>query len=365
MIDIEKLDKQSYTNKVVQMYEELNTELVNDILKKIKEQGNFTTVTKHQLKVLAKRGGTELFKSALKKTNLLSAKRKQELLNFFSQVINEDLYDYKDLYENKDLPLELSESQLKILNEMVKLTDSELQNFTKTIAFSSQKEFVNAVDKMYQQVVTGGIDFQSAFRKTTNDLAEKGVTLPMKNGNNRSIEAAVRQNVLYGIRRTSQQINDDLIDYLGADAVQINISRNCRPSHQVINGKVFSLKKNNKKYPYFKKEYQELLEDYNCQHYKSPFIIGISEPMYSDNEINKANSRTVNYKGDKIPYYEATQKQRALERAVRNAKKAYMNSKTNENKAQISQAQKKIREFLKETGLERNYDREYYASYNK
>lgn len=364
MIDIQKLDKKSYTNEIVKMYEELNTELVNDILKKIKEQGNFTTVTKHQLKVLVKRGGTELFKSALKKTNSLSAKRKKELLNFFSEVINSDLSDYKDLYESKDLPFELSKSQLKILNEMIKLTDKELQNFTKTIAFSSQKEFVNAVDKMYQQVVTGGIDFQTSFRKVTNDLAKKGVTLPMKNGYNRSIEAAVRQNVLYGVRRTSQLINDDLIDYLGADAVQINISQNCRPNHQVINGKVFSLKKNNRKYPYFKKEYQELLDDYNCQHYKSPFIIGVSEPVYSDKEINKANSREVSYKGNKIPYYEATQIQRALEREIRNAKKAYMNDSSKENKLKISIAQKKIRDFLSETGLERDYSREYYAGYN-
>lgn len=364
MIDIEKLDKQSYTNKVVQMYEELNTELVNDVLKKIKKQGDFTSVTRHQLKVLANRGGKEMFKEALKKTNLLSAKRKQELLKFFEEVVNSDLSDYKILYDEKGLPYELSEGQLKIFNEMVKLTDGELNNYTQTIAFSAQKDFVNTMDSVYKQVVTGGTTFNKAFRKATNELASKGITLTMKNGKKRSIEAAVRQNLMYGLRQTTQLINDDLVDYLDADAVQINISRNCRPTHKDINGRVFSLKRNNKHYPYFKKEYQELLGDYNCQHYKSPFIIGVSEPIYTDEEINEANNRTVNYNGKEIPYYEATQKQRALERAVRSAKKTYMSSQTKENKAKISKAQKKVRDFLKETGLERNYDREYFAGYN-
>lgn len=365
MVDIEKIDRQSYTNEIVKMYEELNTELVNDILKKIKEQGNFSSATKHQLKVLANRGGKELFKSSLKKINSLSTKRKQELLKFFEQVINDDLSDYKTLYDNKNKSYELSEGQLKIFNQMLKQTNNELQNFTKTIAFATQNEFVGIVDKMYKQLVTGGMDFQTCFRKATNELASKGVTLTMKNGYNRSIEAAVRQNVLYGLRQTTQSINDDLVDYLGADAVQINISQNCRPSHQVINGKVFSLKRNNKHYPYFKKEYQELLEDYNCQHYKSPFVIGVSEPIYTDDEIKRANERTVNYKGEKIPYYEATQKQRALERAVRNAKKTYMSNQTKENRAKVTMAQRKVREFLQETGLERQYSREYYAGYNK
>lgn len=363
MVDIEKLEDASYSNEIVKMYERLNTELVNDILRKINEYNNISTFTKSQLRKLAKRGGIELFKQALIKTNRLSASRKSELLQLFSKIINEDLSDYKDLYEERDKPFELSKSQLKLLNKMVKLTDKELKNFTRSIAFRTQQEFISAVDDMYVQVVTGGIDYQTAFRKTTNKLAEKGITLVTKGGVHRSLEAAVRQNVLYGARRTSQLINDDLIEELEADAVQINISQNCRDSHIPINGKVFSLKKNGK-YPYFAKGLSNLLNDYGCQHYKSPFIIGVSKPIYSNSEIKKINNRKVNFKGEKVPYYEATQMQRALERNIRNTKKAYMNSQTKENRQKVSLAQKKMRNFIKETGLERKYNREYYAGYN-
>lgn len=364
MIDVEKLNQKSYTNKVVKMYEELNTELVSDILKRIEKEGSIASFTKYQLRVLSRRGGAEIFKQTLKKINFLSERRKKELLNLFSEIINDDLSDYKELYKKRDLPFKLSKNQVKIFNEMVKLTDNELKNFTRTIAFSTQTEFVNALDKMYQQVVTGGIDFDTAFENTTKELAKKGINLKMKNGVTRSIEAAVRQNVLYGIRRTSQQINDDLIDYLGADAVQINISHNCRPSHRSINGKVFSLDKKNKKYPFFSKKYSDLLNDYGCQHYKSPFIIGVSEEIYTDEEIEQDNSAEVTFNGKKIPYYEATQKQRALERQIRDSKKMYLNMKTIENKNRIKNSEKNLLAFLKETGLYRDKQREFFAGYD-
>lgn len=364
MLNIEKLDNQSYSNAIVSMYEELNTELINDVLERVENTSEINTVTQSQLKRIAERGGKELFTEALKKADSLSALRRQELLALFTEFIKDDISDYKTLYDERNLPFELTEEQLKLFNNMVTLTDGELQNFTNSIAFATQQTYIDAVDNMYKQVVTGGLDFQTAFRKTTNALASQGIKLTTSNGATRSIEAAVRQNVLYGLRRTSQLINDELIDYLEADAVQVNISQNCRPSHQIINGKVFSLKQNNSKYPYLKKEYQALFDEYNCQHYRSPFIIGVSEPIYSDKEINEANNRTVTYKGEEIPFYEATQRQRALERAVRNAKKTYMNDQSVENKAKISIAQGNIREFIKETGLTRYYNREYYAGYN-
>lgn len=364
MLDIEKLNDISYTNKVISMYEELNTELTKDILKRISETREFNSYTKTQLRSLARRGGTDIFFDVLRKVNSLSSSRKKELINLFSGIINDDLSDYKDLYEYRDIDFKLSKSQLSILNRMVKLTDSELSNYTKTIAFSCKKEYVNAIDKMYQQIVTGGMDFNTAFRYTTNDLVDKGITLPMANGKSRSIEASVRQNVMYGLRKTSQMINDDLIDYLEADAVQINISHNCRDSHIPINGMIFSLDKNKKEYPCFTEELSSLMEEYNCQHYKSPFIIGVSEPVYTKTEISDANNKLIFYNGKYIRYYKATQMQRSIEREIRNTKKKYLNSNDLKDKMKVEKCWKKMRDFINQTGLTRHYDREYYAGYN-
>ena len=180
----------------------------------------------------------------------------------------------------------------------------------------------------------------------------------MKNGQNRSLEAAVRQNVLWGVRQNARELNKDIGRYLGCDGVQINISPNCRDDHIPINGQVFKL--NSRAW----RRHKHLLNDFGCQHYESYIITDIEEKIYTDEEIKTANNRTVKYKGENIPYYEATQRQRALERNIRKAKMVYMSEPTKENKALVSQQQANIRKYLKETGLERQYDREYYAGYN-
>lgn len=359
MLTPDYLDKKMYVNKVVEMYQELNTKLTKQIISKLKESGDLSTFTKAQIRTLAKRGGREIFIESLKTTSSLSAKRKKELAALFTEITKHDLESYKSLYDYRGKEMQLSEEQLKILNNAVRITDKELNNFTKTIAFSCQQNYVDALDEMYLQVGTGAVDYQTAFRKTTNALAEKGVTLPMKNGVNRSLEASVRQSVLWGIRQNARELNKDIGRYLGCDGVQINISPNCREDHRPINGQVFKL--NSRVW----RRYKHLLNDFNCQHYETYIVMDIEENIYSDEEINEANNRTVKYGGKDIPYYEATQKQRALERQIRNAKKTYMAEPTKENKASVSKAQASMRKFINETGLERQYDREFYSGYNK
>lgn len=358
MLTPEYLDKKIYVNKVVEMYQELNTKLTKQIISKLKENGDISTFTRHQLKTLAKRGGKEVFIEALNTTSALSSKRKKELVALFTEITKHDLQSYKSLYDYRGKELKLTEEQLKILNNAVRATDKELKNFTKTISFSCQQNYVDALDEMYLQVGTGAVDYQTAFRQTTNLLAEKGITLIQKNGGNRSLEASVRQSVLYGVRQNARAMNKDVGKYLGCDGVQINISPNCRDDHRPINGQVFKL--NSRAW----QNHKHLLEDFNCQHYESFLILDIEDNIYTQEEIDEANNRTVKYKGEEIPYYEATQKQRALERNIRNAKKTYMSSPTKENKANVSKQQANMRKYLKETGLERQYDREYFAGYN-
>lgn len=359
MLTPDYLDKIAYTNKIVQMYEELNTKLIKQIISKLKESGDLTSFTKHQLKTLAKRGGKEMFIEALNTTSALSSKRKKELIALFTEITKHDLKSYKTLYDYRGKEMQLNEEQLKILNNSIRITDKELKNFTKTIAFSTQKDFVDALDEMYLQVGTGAVDYNTAFRETTNKLVEKGITLITKDGKNRSLEASVRQSVLWGVRQNARLLNKDIGEYLGCDGVQINISPNCRDDHRPINGQVFKLNSrvwNNHKH---------LLNDFGCQHYESFLILDIEDNIYTQEEIDEANNKTVNYNGETLSYYDASQKLRSYERAVRNAKKTYVSNPTPENKSKVSKAQSNVRKYCQATGLERQYDREFYAGYNK
>ena len=58
----------------------------------------------------------------------------------------------------------------------------------------------------------------------------------------------------------------------------------------------------------------------NCGHSAFPIILGVSEPTYTDEqleEFKRQNAEGVTYQGKHYTTYEATQKQRQIERAIR------------------------------------------------
>ena len=58
----------------------------------------------------------------------------------------------------------------------------------------------------------------------------------------------------------------------------------------------------------------------NCRHDWRPYYEG-STKTYTDKELKEVAGKTVTYNGKEIPYYEATQIQRKMERQIRQDKK--------------------------------------------
>ena len=61
----------------------------------------------------------------------------------------------------------------------------------------------------------------------------------------------------------------------------------------------------------------------NCQHFVTPIVLGVSKPVYTRKDledINRRSSERIEYKGQKMSRYEASQKQRQMETAIRYAK---------------------------------------------
>lgn len=145
-------------------------------------------------------------------------------------------------------------------------------------------------------------------------------------GVTRSLDAVIRQNMLYAVKEMQKDIDETTGAVVGCDGFEVNFSSVCRPSHAFMEGRMFSYKGDRivdgKLYP-DGAEALERLEDYGCRHRKTGVILGISEPRYSAKEIaekNRKASETVEYDGEEKTRYEWIQKQRAIERAVRTQK---------------------------------------------
>ena len=139
---------------------------------------------------------------------------------------------------------------------------------------------------------------------------------------------------MWGAKQASIEYNEMIGQELGCDGIEIDWHSNPRPSHAIMQGKQYSIvgKKTINGVTYedayeqgidSKDHESGLLNDYGCLHYKTPIILGISEPRYSEQELkrlNEQNAKTYEIDGKTVTGYEATQMQRRLETAVRNEK---------------------------------------------
>lgn len=363
MLSPEYLDEIEF-NKVVELYNKLNISITADIIKRISQMQDITVTSKEQLKILIQANGIEIFNKALEEASMLKTETKNELRLMFEQMAKEDMEGYKELYEYRDKPFKLSQTQYKILNQGLIQTNKNLKNFTNTIAFSSKQAYVQAVDEAYYKVATGAFDYATVINQAAQKLVDKGITLKDKAGRNVQLEVAIRRNIRWGIQETANKINRDIEDELGCDGYEVTAHIGARPTHAEEQGKQFALTKEDaSKYNVgLWSDVEDLWQEYNCRHSYFGIILGVSEPVYSDKELKDYKNATVNYNGKEIPYYEATQKQRALENEIR---KTTRSAKTLEKakqdssiqRAQLRQLNKELKTFLDETGLNKDYSR--------
>jgi hypothetical protein len=151
------------------------------------------------------------------------------------------------------------------------------------------------------------------------------------------------------------------------DLVQVSAHAGARPSHAAFQGKIFSRSGKSKKYPDFVESTHygegDGLGGYNCRHSYFPYFEGISENAYDRETRNEYAKRKVTYNNEKISMYEASQKQRELERTIRMWKRQSESLKVagldNTFEAgKVSQYQGLMRDFIAQTKLDRQAIRE-------
>ncbi len=351
-------------NDVVSIYNKLNIEIIADIIKRVSQMQDITETTKKQLEILKQTNGIEIFNETLEKTSMLTAETKKALKDIFNDMVIEDIQGYKELYQYKNKPFKLSDTQYKILNQGLKETNRTLKNFTSTLAFQSKQAYIETVDTAYMKTVSGAFDYATAIKSACQELANKGITLKDKLGRNVQLEVVVRRNVLSGIQKTANNINRDIEEHLGCDGYEVTAHIGARPTHAEAQGKQYAINHNtkiSKQYPLWS-DVSSLWEEYNCRHTYFGIILGVSEPVYKKEELEKLKNATVTLNGKQVPYYEATQKQRQLENEIRKQKRALQTlEKAGQDvmiqKSQLAQLQKKYKDFCKDTGLEKDYSR--------
>lgn len=231
-------------------------------------------------------------------------------------------YDDK-IYRDAGLdpvPLVQSPRLISIMQRDYEATMGEWANFTRTTATASQQTFIRACDKAYHQSMTGAISTAQAVKEALEEVINDGVYVKYPTGHRDTIETATTRAVRTGISQASAEIQTARMDEFDVDLVLVSSHLGARPEHAVWQGKVYSRSGASDEYPDFVSAtgYGSVtgLCGANCRHNFGPYFEGMNNPFedYDSEENQKA--------------YEQQQRQRALERRIRDTKRQTMNWKT-------------------------------------
>lgn len=312
----------------------------------------------------------------VKSLSSLTGKTEQEIKRLLTEAGQETLRFDDAIYAKSGLsppPLAASPALQTIMAAGVRNTMGLFENLTRTTAATATQQFEKALDRAWLQVNTGAFSHQEAVRMAVKELSSRGIeSIVYPSGHVDHLDVAVRRAVLTGINQTALKLQEARADEMGCDLVEVTAHAGARVGIGVANhaewqGKIYSRSGTHPTYPDFKEKTGygtgAGLGGWNCRHSFFPFIEGISEPAYTAKELEELKSPQYEYNGKKLTEYEATQRQRYIERQIRRWKRENAAMKaagldTTESAAKLKKWHDVQKDFLRQTGLKQQYDRE-------
>ena len=321
------------------LFLQLEEEVIKDICRRIAKEGRLTDSAADQAERLRDLGaGTDYIKRKISEYSKLSSAEVDRL--FFDAAQTSDEF-YRNVYDraNKEYtPYEYNDYFQQAVDAAVNQTKGELRNLTQSMGFSyrgsngqirfhtAAEAYRDCLDYAFMQTSTGMTDYNTAVRNATRRLTESGLQfVDYASGVRNHADVAVRRAVLTGLSQYTGKISEHNAQELETDIVEVSAHMGARPDHAEWQGRWYSLSGKSKRYP----SLVEVtgygtgagLKGWNCRHDFYPVIPGISEPSYTEEELKSIDPPPFEYNGKTYTYYEATQRQRYMERAMRKTKR--------------------------------------------
>lgn len=263
--------------------------------------------------------------------------------------------------------------QSAALRATVELSYKELGKTYKLIQTkaleSARQAYMDIINRSYIETASGIYDYNTSIRGALRDMADKGITgATYRRGNkiiNYSLEGAIRRDTITAVHKLANKAAEQSTKEIGAKYVEVSahigarVSKDPIANHAGWQGKVYKLEGSDKEYPNLKEKtgYPDDIQGLggvNCRHRMFPFFPGISVP--NPYKVDPKENQKV---------YEATQRQRAMERGIRATKKRLIVAKASgdiekakEYRAKLTQQQNQIEKFCKDNKLRRQTERE-------
>ena len=359
------------------IYNNLELQIIEEIATRIANFGYANTVVINDLRIAQEIG--YLYEDIIKLVAEYNNTTIEEVNRIFYEAGEKSLKFDDKIYKEaglQPLPLKQDESIKQIMNATILRTSNNLQNLAMTTANTTQTQFINAMNNAYMYVSTGVKSYTSAIIDEIRNLSCQGAMIEYPSGARRSLESAVRMNIVTSVNQNCGKLQELRADEMGWDLMEITAHSGARPEHAHWQGKIVS-RSGQKGYLSLRDiGYGEAtgFKGINCRHDWYPYYKG-STRTYAEKQLKKWREEEVVYNGKKISKYDATQKQRYFERQIRQNKKDLKAQQailtSNDENIDIKQVQDEIRnikasekanrealdDFLKQTGLRKDNSR--------
>ena len=365
---------------IVELYAELDRTIVRDIIRRIAKTGNITE-TAEWLAEMAQHSGL-LFDELVEEVAKVDSTADKHLTKAFREAGIEAVEADRTIYKaaGKDLPsISLSPSAQQILTAGYRKTNGYLKNLTLTTAVQSQQLYIQAATLAEMQIESGAFDYNTAIRNAIKAAAKGGAWVQYPTGVRNRLETAVRRAVLTGVGQTTAEISLQNANDMGCDLMELTAHVGARPSHMTWQGKLVSLSG--------REGYLSLADigygtgdgfkGWNCRHDWFPFFEGLSDEAYPREKLLEYENKTVSFDGKDMSYYDATQRQRILERRIRDTKRdlaAYdeatkngvdMSDEFASASVKLKRQEAELNDFLNQTSIDRQREREQVAGFGR
>ena len=370
-------------DRMVELYAEVEADILCNMARRIAAFDDFIPATQWQYQKLVEMGS--LHQDIVKALSSVMGTTEKHIQQLMTEAGMETLAFDDQIYTAAGLnptPLAVDPQLQAVLDDGLRITKGLFENLTKTTASTATRQFERALDRAWLQIQTGAFSSQQAINMAIKDLCKQGVggktgppSIRYPSGHIDKLDVCVRRAVLTGVNQAALRLQMARLDEMGCDLVEVSAHAGARigdgmenpGNHAWWQGRGFSRSGKSDKYPDFEEctgyGTGEGLGGWNCRHSFFPYIEGVSRPAYTEEELEELNAPKYPYNGKMLTEAEAVAKQRSFERQIRHWKreKAAMEAAGqdgSEAAAYLRRVSAKYRDFLAQTGLKRQYERE-------
>lgn len=374
MITEEQIDL--LVERLIRRIEEANTYFLKKIGSSVAKIKELTPTQAHQLVQILKYGGSyeEIIKEIARYTDL----NIKDIDDIFSAYAKKDYAFYKKFYQYRDIPYIPYEQNVALRTQTQALANifkNESYNYFRanvlgyTIKdlngrgrFLGLRETYNMVlDEALLNVSQGKQTFDSAMARIMEQIGGSGLkTLEYESGRGIRLDSAIRMHLKGRLRELHNENQKIIGEEIGTDGVEISVHANPAPDHESAQGHQFTNEEFDKlqgglvaldykgraiTLDHDNKSGYRPISEMNCYHYVFTIVLGVSEPLYTDEQLQKIiedNEKGFELDGKHYTNYEGQQLQRNIERAIREQKDTQILAKASDNKELISKSQEKI-----------------------